>query len=71
MRKPIRRLLAGLTLATAAATGSLTATGTAAAATQASTVSVTPDPGNTTDDTAWGTPPVDGPIVHTMDTAWG
>lgn len=65
MKKPFRRLLAGLTLATAAATGSLAATDTIA----------TPQ-----GDTAWGAPditelpvtaPGDGPVVNPLDTAWG
>jgi len=73
VKTPIRRLLAGLTIATAAATGSLTATGTAAADTPSTTSSTVTDTGgsNTEDDTAWGAPPIIGTIVTTLDTAWG
>lgn len=79
MKKPLRRLLAGLTIATAAATGSLTATGTATAAPTGDTAWGAPDPGHdTTNDTAWGTPPTDddnavggGATVTPFDTAWG
>ena len=75
MKKPLRRWLAGLTIATAAATGSLTATGTATAAetSQTSVTATATNPGTsaTEDDTAWGVPPIIGTIVHPLDTAWG
>lgn len=74
VKNPFRKLCAGLTLATAAATGTLTVlslhspadTGWGAHA--------------TTNDTGWGTPPLPDPAlppapavpdITTQDTAWG
>jgi hypothetical protein len=69
VKKPLRRLIAGLTLATAAAAGTLAATDSAAAADTAW------DAPATTQDTGWGTPPVDsipdGTILTPLDTGWG
>jgi tetrahydromethanopterin S-methyltransferase subunit C len=65
--KPLRGILAGIALATAAAAGTLTA----------NTLSAPPDTAwgaDTIQDTAWGTLPVDGasvPSVTPLDTAWG
>lgn len=67
--KPLRRLIAGLTLMAAALTGYVL-TGDLAA-TPADTGWGAPA---TTPDTGWGTPPTDdigGPSVTPYDTGWG
>jgi hypothetical protein len=68
VNRPLRGILAGLALATAAAAGTLTT----------NTLSAPPDTAwgasDNSHDTAWGTPPVDGtsiPSVTPLDTAWG
>lgn len=69
MKKPLRRLIAGLSLATACAAGGLLAA-TEASAAPADTAWGAPS----ADDTAWGTPPADGtggPVGAPNDTAWG
>lgn len=71
--KPLRRLLAGLTIATAAAAGTLTVATTADAA-PADTTWGAPSTDHT-NDTTWGTPPTDdtggdGTAVPN-DTTWG
>ena len=82
MKRPLQRVLAGLALATAAATGTLVATTDATAAPVGDTAWGAPA---TTNDTAWGTPPTDGgdatdpgsagdvvsTLVTPFDTAWG
>jgi hypothetical protein len=87
MHKPRRRWLAGLTLATTATLGALTATDTLSID-HADTAWSAPatDTTVTTDDTAWGTPPtgtrdvpdpatavddVSTTIISPFDTAWG
>jgi hypothetical protein len=65
--KPLRGILAGIALATAAAAGTLAV----------NTLSAPPDTAwgaDTIQDTGWGTPPVDdigGLPVTPLDTAWG
>jgi hypothetical protein len=67
--KPLRGILAGIALATAAATGTLAL----------NTLNAPPDTGwgaDTIQDTGWGTPPTDdttatGPSVTPFDTGWG
>jgi hypothetical protein len=65
--KPLRGILAGIALATAAATGTLAL----------NTLNAPPDTGwgaGSTQDTGWGTPPVDDisnlPVTP-YDTGWG
>lgn len=67
MKKPLRRLLIGLTLATAAAAGTLTVTD-----------ALTPQRTDTawgasatTSDTGWGLPPTDDILPIPLDTGWG
>jgi hypothetical protein len=68
MNRPLRGILAGITLATAAAAGTLAIN---------ATFSAPPDTAwgaDSLQDTAWGTLPVDGtslPPVTPLDTAWG
>jgi hypothetical protein len=66
--KPLRGILAGIALATAAAAGTLAV----------NTLSAPPDTAwgsaDNSRDTGWGTPPVDDtsiPSVTPLDTAWG
>lgn len=72
MTKRIRRLLAGLTLAIAAATGTIAATGLPAAPPDTTWGSHA-----TTDDTTWGVTAeadqdaVAGTVVTPLDTTWG
>lgn len=73
---PLRRILAGLTLATAAATGTLTAAGPATADTGWGVTAPTPPaPADDTNDTGWGTPPTtdptSDPTARPYDTGWG
>jgi hypothetical protein len=66
--KPLRGILAGIALATAAAAGTLVVN---------ATFSAPPDTGwgaGSTQDTAWGALPTDDtsiPSVTPLDTAWG
>lgn len=64
----IRRLIAALTLASAATTG-LALTTTPAAAAEIDTSITTP--ATTTGDTYWGIAPAAGTTVTTQDTYWG
>lgn len=70
MNKRIRCIVAGLTLATAAATGAIITHTVAAPRTD--TTWGAPD---TADDTTWGTPPIDLPgnlpVITPLDTTWG
>lgn len=76
VKQPIRRLLAGLAIATAAITGTLIAApqqDTAWGAPDTTTAVTTSTPGDTAwgiapADTAWGNPPTAAPY---SDTAWG
>jgi hypothetical protein len=68
VKRPLRGILAGLALATAAAAGTLAIN---------ATLSTPPDTGwgaGSLQDTGWGTPPTDhagGPSVTPFDTGWG
>ncbi|MFD7995463.1 hypothetical protein [Streptomyces mexicanus] len=76
---PLRRLIAGITITAAAATGTLVAATTASADTGWGIVSPgTSTTGTTgtsgTNDTGWGTPPTTGTggtTVQPYDTGWG
>jgi hypothetical protein len=69
VKRPLRGILAGIALATAAAAGTLAV----------NTFSTPPDTGwgaGSIQDTGWGTPPTDddtahGPSVTPYDTGWG
>ncbi|MFG2359421.1 hypothetical protein [Streptomyces sp. NPDC048521] len=70
MQKPLKRLIASLTLATAVATGTLIATESVAAHKADTTWGASA----TTDDTGWGTPPGDILPINLpipLDTGWG
>lgn len=74
MTKPLRRLLAGLSLTTATLTGSILATGIATADTAPASTTVTTPSQDGTDDSWWGSAPADRPTaapVAPMDSWWG